>query len=124
LDLPKPQFSKALAAEIRAAGEAVRSPTTSINAASAASAWRRASVEMAGLSMAALGAAPTLASGIDSPAAFAFSFRGGLLAMTRWNGAARWGRRGSLYLAIFTLTKQSGGIRFASIEGSEPPWII
>jgi hypothetical protein len=48
--LPKPQFSSALAAEIRAAGEAVRSPTTSISAASAASAWRRASVAMAGLS--------------------------------------------------------------------------
>ncbi len=47
--MQKPQFSSALAAEIRAAGEAVRSPTTSISAPSAASAWRRASVAMAGL---------------------------------------------------------------------------
>jgi len=61
LDLPKPQFSKALAAEIRAAGDALRSPTTSIRAESAASAWRRAMAAIAGLSAAHLRADVTAA---------------------------------------------------------------
>jgi hypothetical protein len=50
--LPKPQLNRVLAAEIRAAAEAVRSPTTSIRADSAASAWRRAMAAIAGLSAA------------------------------------------------------------------------
>jgi hypothetical protein len=75
--LPKPQFSSALAAEIRAAGEAVRSPTTSISAASAASAWRRASVAMAGLGR-GFGA---LFLGIGRGRAGAFVFCGDLRAM-------------------------------------------
>ena len=76
-DLPKPQFNSALAAEIRAAGEAVRSPTTSISAASAASAWRRAIVAMAGFWMGCC--APFL--GIGRRRAGAFVFCGDLRAM-------------------------------------------
>jgi hypothetical protein len=53
--LPKPQLSTALAAEIRAAGVAPRSAMTSTSAASAASAWRRASAVMAGCDVAAVG---------------------------------------------------------------------
>jgi len=91
LDLPKPQFNSALAAEIRAAGEAVRSPTTSISAASAASAWRRASVAMAGLSTLALGA--TLAAAAD-----ALGFCGGMRAMARRIYRRPGGANGAAYI--------------------------